>query len=371
MAENENGQDKSHDPSEKRLREAAEKGDIAKSQELNSLVTLTMGTCTLVFAHGPLAEAFRAVCTSAFQVPKNVKMDLQEATILMNNLLSWTATACMVPLGAIFVGAMLIGVLQTKAKLSPKALEWKLDKLNIVSGTKELFFSSKPWMELVKGVGKLVALSIVTWLAINSRLHELPAMASLETSQLLSEMISLAFKIFVYAVPLLIVIAAADYAYSWWRNNEKLKMTLQEVKDERKEMEGDPMVRATRRARYREFSLGNMLSRIRDADVLVTNPTHYAVALRYNKDEAPAPVILAMGVDHSALKMRQEARRHDVMQIENRPLARALYATGKLGQIIPDELYGPVAQVLAIVYKRRMRARMRRGLPPQQPNAGN
>ena len=123
-------------------------------------------------------------------------------------------------------------------------------------------------------------------------------MATYETAQLLSEMLDLAYVLVIYSMPLLMIIAAGAFAYQWWKTNEDNKMTNQEVRDERKETEGDPMVRAARRARYRQYSMGNMLARIRDADVLITNPTHYAVALRYNKAEAPAPVILAMGIDH-------------------------------------------------------------------------
>jgi flagellar biosynthetic protein FlhB len=369
MAENENGQDKTHEPSQKKLDEAAKEGNIPKSQELASFAVIASGTAALVFMNEPLAASFRQVCSMSFDIPKNIRLNVDDAQILTADMLNLIATACIVPLITVFIATVIVGLIQTQGKLATKGLEWKADKLDIVSGFKKMYLSSMPLMELVKGVGKLVALSAVMWVAINSRLRGLPAMATFTTAQLLSEMMDLAFVLVLYSLPLLMVIAAGDFAYQWWKTNEENKMTNQEVRDERKEMEGDPIVRAARRARYRQYAMGNMLARIRDADVLITNPTHYAVALRYNREEAPAPVILAMGVDHVALKMRVEARQHDVMQIENRPLARALYVTGKLGQLIPDELYGAVAQVLSLVYKRRMRRRVRMGLPPRPPGS--
>jgi flagellar biosynthetic protein FlhB len=369
MAENENGQDKTHDPSQKKLDEAAEEGNTPKSQELSSFAVLSSGTVALVFMNGPMGESFRQVCTLSFDIPKNIRMTVDDAKVLTEVMLNLIATACIVPLSAVFIATVIVGLIQTQGKLATKGLDWKFDKLDVVAGFKKMYLSSMPIMELVKGVGKLIALSAVMWAAINSRLRGLPAMATYDTAQLLSEMLDLAFVLITYSMPLLMVIAAGDFAYQWWKSNEDNKMTNQEVRDERKETEGDPIVRAARRARYRQYAMGNMIARIRDADVLITNPTHYAVALRYNKEEAPAPVILAMGIDHVALKMRHEARQHDVVQIENRPLARALYATGKLGQLIPDELYGAVAQVLSIVYKRRMKRRVRMGLPPRPPGS--
>ena len=198
-------------------------------------------------------------------------------------------------------------------------------------------------------------------MAVATRMDMLPSIATLSAVQLLRIMVDLGMTVVMYAIPLLLILAIADYSYQYWRTREDQKMTLKEVKDERKDQDGDPIVKAARRARAREYAMGNLLARVREADVIVTNPTHYAVALKYDKAVAPAPIILAMGVDHMALKIRQEAMRFDVPRVENRSLARALYATGKLHKIIPDELYGPVAQVLATVYKRRMQRRIRMG----------
>ena len=364
MAENENGQEKNQDPSEKRLRESAEKGQIAKSQEVGTAAILFAGTASLVFANGMITDSMSAVMELGFRQEGPSTMDIEEAIQLGGQVMRLIGTALFMPLLWVFLAALISGLAQTKGKLATKALEPKFDKLNFVNGFKQNYLSSQPFMELGKGLAKLAALGAVTWSTIAKRLTDLPGLSTLEASQILGVFLEIAWAMIVAAMPLLIVIAVADFAYNYKKNRDEIMMTQQEVKDERKEMEGDPMVRAARRARARQYATGSMLAAVAEADVLVTNPTHYAIALRYRKSEAAAPVIVAMGVDHLALKMRQRARDNDVIQIENRPLARGLYATGKVGQIIPDEYYSAVAQVLAVVYKRQTKRRAAMGLGP-------
>ena len=370
MAENQDGQEKVHDPSEKRLKEAADEGRIAQSKEVGSTMILLAGAASLVYFNGPLASTMRSVAEESFVVDAGADMEIEHAIQLGQQTMIWVATAVSIPLLLLFSAAIISGLLQTGFKISPKALEPKFERINLFSNFKQNYLSSMPLVELAKGIVKLVALGMVTWMAIRSRVVELPSISAMEPTQQLVIMVELGWRIILFALPLLIVIASLDYGYQWWRNRQQLMMTEREVKDERKEMEGDPMVRAARRARQRQYAMGNMLARIREADVLITNPTHYAVALRYRKDEAPAPVIIGLGVDHLALLMRKEALKHDVLRIENRKLARALYAKGKVDQMIPDEFYGAVAQVLAVVYRKRVQRRMNLGLPPGPPPGG-
>jgi flagellar biosynthetic protein FlhB len=370
MAENQDGQEKVHEPSEKRKKEAADEGRIAQSKEVGSAMILLAGASALVFANGPLTSAFRSASLDSFTIQAHPRMEIEDATQLAGQVMVWVATAIWVPLLFLFVAALVSGILQTGFALSPKALEPKFERVNPFTNFKQNYLSSMPLVELVKGLVKLVALGFVTWMAVRPRLSELPSMASLEPEQQLVVFVQLGWRIIIFALPLLIVIAALDYTYQWYRNNQELMMTEREVKDERKEMEGDPIVRAAQRARQRHYAMGNMLARIRDADVLITNPTHYAVALRYRKSEAPAPTIIAMGVDHMALLMRKEGLKHDIIRIENRKLARALYVKGKVNQIIPDEFFGAVAQVLAVVYSKRTQRRQNIGLPPGPPPGG-
>jgi len=370
MAENDDGQEKVHDPSEKRLKDAADEGQIAQSKEVGSAMILLAGASSLVFANDYLASSMRAASEESFRVEANPRMEMDDAVQLAQQMMVWIGSAVAIPLLFLFMAALISGLMQTGFKISPKALEPKFQRINFISNFKQNYLSSMPFVELAKGLIKLVALGLVTWLAIGSHVAALPAMAAMEPNQQLIVFVTLGWRIILFSIPLLILIAVLDYSYQWWRQRQQLLMTDQEVKDERKEMEGDPMVRAARRARQRQYAMGNMLARIRDADVLITNPTHYAVALRYRKDEAPAPVIIAMGVDHSALMMRKEALKHEVIRVENRTLARALYAKGKVDHIIPDEFYGAVAQVLAVVYRKRAQRRINRGLSAGPPPGG-
>jgi type III secretion system FlhB-like substrate exporter len=155
------------------------------------------------------------------------------------------------------------------------------------------------------------------------------------------------------ALPVAVAIGAADYAYQRWSMSEQMKMSKQDVKQEMKEQDGDPLFKARRRQLARQIAFSRQIADVQKADVVLTNPTHYAIALRYRKEEAAAPIVLARGVDALAMKIRAEASRHDVPTVENRPLARALYAKAKVGRPIPKDFFGPVAQVLAVVYKRR------------------
>jgi flagellar biosynthetic protein FlhB len=367
MAENEDGQEKAHDPSDKKKSDAVDDGNIAQSKEVGSAFILTAGAVSLVYFNGLLSGTMRTAAEESFTVPHHPTMSTEDAIQLLEQVLVWIATAVSVPLGFLFVAAFVSGILQTGFSISSKALVPKFERINLFTNFKQNYLSSMPLVELFKGLSKLFILAYITWLAIRSKIAELPAMASYTPEQQLIVMVDLAWRVIYFSLPLLIVIAIADYSYQAYKNKEQLMMTDKEVKDERKEQDGDPIVKAAQRARQRQYAMGNMLARIRDADVLVTNPTHYAVALRYRKNEAPAPVIIAMGVDHLALLMRKEGLRNDVIRVENRKLARALYANGKVNQMIPDECFGAVAQVLSVVYRKQMQRRMNRGLPPGPP----
>jgi len=178
---------------------------------------------------------------------------------------------------------------------------------------------------------------------------------SRDTAGILMALQDMAMLVLSRALPVAVILAVLDYSYQWYQNHEQMMMTLQEVKEEHKANEGDPKMKQARRNRARQIAMAQMAQSTARADVVITNPTHFAVALRYRKDEAPAPVVVARGMDAVAQKIKLEARRRDIPTIENRPLARALYASAKVGQMIPESLYGAVARVLAVLWKRRKR----------------
>jgi flagellar biosynthesis protein FlhB len=345
------GQEKTHDASERKLEKAAEEGQMVKSQELNSLVVLACGAAGLTLLSGPTGDALGELLVWCYS--SGTHMDLDAAHQMLSMAARATAIAVALPLGLIVLGVLFIGFAQTRFKLATKALDPKPERLDPIKGFKNRFMSSQPAMELVKGVAKIVALSAVFWNAIEGKIDEMPAIVTLHPRQQLWLLVDTAWDVVMWSLPLVAVVAAADYGYSYWKHQEDNKMSTQELKDERKDSDGDPHVKQARRQRALQIAMGNALRDVHEADMVVTNPTHYAVAIKYDKSKAPAPIIVAMGVDHMALKIREEARKHDIPRIENRPLARALHARGKVGKVIPEELFGPVAKVLAIVYRRR------------------
>ncbi len=355
-------QEKTHEPTDRRRKQAAEEGQMARSREITSCAILITGGLALSVGSGPLTEAIKGIAMRSFVIEPMEVFDLNSARILSLDLLRTVSMALWVPLGGLFLAAILTGLAQSHGQMATKALEPKPERLDPIKGFQEKFVSWTPVVEMGKGIGKILALSWVTWFAIRGNLAELPSLATLSASLMLQRMVDLGWEILLGALPLVITIAVLDYSYQLWKTTEDLKMSTQELKEERKQMEGNPQLKAARRQRARQIAMGTGLKRVRDADVVITNPTHYAVALRYNRDEAPAPIIVAMGVDHMALKIRAEAARHDIPQVENRPLARGLYGKGKLGRLVPEELYAAVAQVIAIVYRRRAARQRARGL---------
>jgi len=362
MAENEDGQEKKHDPSGQKLDEAAEKGNIAKSQDINSLAILTSGGLTLMFGMPMIARPVLQYCADLYNIQGRQALEMAEFTNLMSRTIETIFYALLLPMSVIVFAGVFAGLAQSWGKLATKAMELDPNKMNPVSGFKSMYMSWMPLVELGKGLGKLIALGGISVWAMWDRAAELPGMATLEPNILVQEMGDLVFTMFLASVPIILIIAFADYSYQKWKHNEDLKMTDQEVKDQAKQQEGDPHMKAMRKSRARQIAMGQMLQSLPEADVIVTNPTHYAVALKYKRGEDMAPMVLAKGIDFLALRIRSEARKLGIAQVEDRPLARALYAKGHINQAIPEEFYGPVARVLAIIYRRRARKQQARGL---------
>jgi len=244
-------------------------------------------------------------------------------------------------------------LIQGRGVIPKEPIKFELDKLNPLPGFKKNFLSSTPLVELAKGLIKLGLIGWLVWSSLEEQAGILPEMTYMTVQGMLDVHYQMAMLVVARALPVALVIAVLDYAYQWWQLQEKMMMTTEEVKKEHKESEGDPHLRAARKARAREIANVKAVQEVHRADVVVTNPTHYAVAIRYRPSEAPAPIVICKGVDHLAMKIKAEARRQGVATIENRPLARALYATAKIGQMIPEDLYGAVAQVIAVIMRRR------------------
>ena len=355
MSAQDDGQERQHQASERRKKQFRERGEIARSREVTSAVGLVATTLALAVSVGPMVEAVHLQFQRHWVFTDVVDMDLAGGMELASQVIRDMAWMLGLPLAIIWVVSLVGGVAQSQAVIPKEPLKIKWETLDIASAFQQKFLSSQPWMELAKGLGKLFVLGLLTWLAIRERLPELPTLAATTPQEVFATMGEYLVVLITRAMPVAIVVAAADYAYQWWRLSERMMMTTQELKDEYKESEGDPHMKAARKARARQIAMAQTLRNVQKADLVITNPTHFAVAIRYNTQEAPAPVVVAKGIDHLALRMRQEAAKHDIPCIENRPLARALYAQAEENQMIPEDFFGPVAKVLATVLKRRKR----------------
>jgi flagellar biosynthetic protein FlhB len=241
-------------------------------------------------------------------------------------------------------------MVQFKFKITTKPLQPKFSKLNPVSGMKRLF-SKEKIIELIKAVAKIVLIVYVVYSTIKNDWVYLVQFYDMSLNQALEIVGDIVINLGLKISLIYMIVAFADLFYQRKKFKEDIKMTKQEVKDEYKNSEGDPQIKGKQKQRMREASQRRMMKDVPKADVVITNPTHNAVAIRYNPDEAPAPVVLAKGADYVALKIKEIAKENKVEIVENKPLARMLYANVDIGQQIPPELYQAVAEVLAMVYK--------------------
>jgi flagellar biosynthetic protein FlhB len=357
--EDESGAEKKHDPSGKGWEDAAEKGQIPRSQDFASAAVIVCGAVGLIFGSVPMRREVERVYNRFLDGRGPYTFTLTDATQWQWEVMEILVLATYVPMLTILFGIFVANLAQTGFTLSPKAMEPDLQKFNLVKGFKQMYFSWTPWVEMLKSVAKMVVLTWVCYYAVNDLINELPLMVTYGPAQMMSVMTTTAWRMVIYSLPFILIIAFGDYAYSYYKQFNQLKRTDQEVRDESKDQEGNQEMKGERKKRARDLAFGSIIAAVADADVVVTNPTHFAVAISYKAELGGAPIVLCKGVDEMALKIRAEARRLGVPRIENRSLARVLYAKVKSGHVIPEDLYGPVAKVLAVVFRRRAKRKKR------------
>ena len=350
MSEHESGQEKTEQPTPKRLREARKKGQVARSRELNTMLSLLAGAIGLLLLGDSLFGKLTALVSNGLNLdPKQIReTNMMTATLgdsFMEALLALTPLF-IVLIAAAFAGPLLVGGFS----FSMKAVAFKLEKVNPLKGLKRMF-SVKSLVELVKAIAKFSVVAGVATLLLWNMLGSLLALGMEELHNALSHAGQLGGWAFIVLSAALIIIAAIDVPFQLFQHNKQLKMTKQEIKDEMKESEGRPEVKGRVRQLQREMSQRRMMEEVPTADVVITNPTHFAVALKYDDDGGGAPIVVAKGSDHVAARIRQVAQDNNIVLFSAPPLARALYATTELNQEIPGDLYLAVAQVLAYVYR--------------------
>jgi len=365
MSDNEDGQEKTEEPTSKRLQDARRKGQIARSKELNTMVITLIGGMALVGMSGHLGQELSEIMTQAFTIAREEMFD---PTALLRRLVSAVKDALLMLIPFfIVVVAVAIGssVALGGIAVSGEAMAPKLSKLNPLKGLKRVF-SLKGLMELLKALAKFLLVGGATALALWVSLEEFIGLSRMELGPAVSELAALIGGSFILIATTLILIAMVDVPFQLWDHKKQLKMTKQEIRDEMKETEGRPEVKGRIRSLQREMAQRRMMEEVPKADVIVTNPTHYAVALRYDQFSMQAPKVVAKGAELVAANIRRIGTEHNVPVIEAPMLARAIYAHSELGENIPAGLYLAVAKLLAYVFQLRAYAR-EGGLKPEQP----
>lgn len=340
---------KTEKPTPKRLSDSRKKGDIAKSQELISAVSFAI----ITFAFLPL---WRLVTNQIMNLLKKSFSENLGVTGFENNV-SPIVMKMMLNFIVIIGPFLILGFLasglavfsQVGFLFTPEAIKFDLKKLNPISGFKNIF-SSQAIFSLIKNLVKLALIFYITIQEVKKVLPELLNLFSVPLQVSFNFFLDLLSSIGFKLTFVLLVLGFADFFYQKYKYKKKLRMSKQELKDEYKEQEGDPQVKSQRRVMYQQLTSG-MMNNVKDATVVITNPTHLAIAIKYERDQEQAPIILAKGADFIAQKIKEEAKLHEIPIIENKPVARALYKVGEIGLPIPLEMYETIAEVLALVYQ--------------------
>ncbi len=366
MAEEDKSQEKTEEPTPKRLEKAREEGQVARSKELNTTAVILAGTGGLLVFGSSIAATLERMMRFNFSFDRSLLTSDNLMLAYLGRSFAEVGVG-LFPLFLVLLIAALVGPIGLGGWLfSAKAMAPKFSRLNPIEGLKRMF-SLNSLLELAKSIAKV---SIVSFLAVMLILNSSAEMMSV-AAEAVKPAIVHATTILGWAALALaastIVIVIVDVPYQIWDHSRKQKMTMQEVKDEMKDMEGKPEVKGRIRQLQREIAQRRMMSAVPEADVVITNPTHYAVALKYDTEGDGAPLVVARGVDQVALKIREIADAHDVYVLEAPPLARAIYFTTELDEEIPEGLYLAVAQILAYVYQLK-RYRPGQGRKPKRPS---
>jgi flagellar biosynthetic protein FlhB len=355
MAEGEqNDSDRSEDPTQKRLDDALERGDVAKSQEVSTWFVIGGGALILAAFSGSMTgglnTTFRGIVANAHQIPMDGRGLISLAAHIEREVLA----AIGIPLALLVLAAVAGNMIQHRLVWSTESLKPKFSKISPLGGMKRLF-SAQALVNFVKGLIKIAVVGAVMLALLWPQRHRLDGLVQTDILGTLMLTRSLALEMVGAVVAILFLVAAADYLYQYREWFERQKMSVRELKDEFKQTEGDPMIKGKIRQLRQQRMRKRMMAAVPKASVIITNPTHFAVALQYEKG-MDAPVCVAKGVDLMALKIREVAGKHSIPIVENPPLARALYATIEIDDEIPKEHYKAVAEIIGYVMKLRRAA---------------
>ncbi len=341
---------KTEEPTPKRLRDAREKGQVARSQEITHWFMVLAFTAIVGFLAQDLAAGLGRTMVPFIARPHAFAFGERELGHMLRDTLSELALVLLVPVSVALLAAFLSGFLQTGGILSLEPIKPKLSKISVIGGFKRLF-SSRALAEFVKGLFKIAVVALAVGLVLYPERDLIPALPTMEMAGFLDTVQALSLRVLITVLAVMTVIAALDYLYQKQKHLKELRMSRQELKDEFKQTEGDPMVKARLKQIRSDRARQRMMAAVPEADVVVTNPTHFAVALKYAPDEMSAPRLVAKGVDSLAQRIRERAEELEIPVVENPPLARALHAGVELDHEVPPEHYKAVAEIIGYVWR--------------------
>lgn len=353
MAENSDGQEKSEQASQKRLRDGRERGQVSKSMDITTSAILLLGGLTVFIFGAPLMNNYMNFMEFILRNSWSIEVTYQNFIHNYAKILGFVALMILPIVLVIFFVSFFAEVAQVGLKVATKKFSELQDFKKIFKlgeGLKKIFFSSRSIFELVKNFAKVIFLGLVIYSTLSSKFEDITSFAKMPYFEIATFMSSTALEILLKMGILYLLIAIADYIFQKWKFTEDMKMTKQEVKDEHKQMEGDPKLKGQLRSLMRSRIRSLMIENVKEADVVITNPTHFAVAVKYQEGASSAPLVIAKGLDFLALRIREVATEFEVPIVEEPPLARALYANVEIDEEIPEELFKAVAEVLAYVY---------------------
>lgn len=343
--------EKSEAPTPRRLQEARDDGNIPKSADLTAALSLIAAVCLIYVFGGRLLGGMKVVLAAMLS---NIHTPNPGKPLDMISLPAFTGTVILQGLMPLTLGvaliALIVTVFQVGFVVTTKPLEIDITKLSPLKGLKNIL-SLRGWTRLGMSVGKVTIIGTVAGFYIHIHRFEIIKLAELPMAAGMMATWEITFKLALWIGAVLLILAILDYAYQRWQHTTDLKMTKQEVKEELKRMDGDPMIKQRRARVARQLAMQRTAAAVPKADVIVTNPTHFAIALRYDSATMRSPKVIAKGADIMAFRIRQIAMRHEIPLVERKELARGLYRNVEVGQEVPPEYYAAVAEILAYVYR--------------------
>lgn len=344
-------QEKTEQPTDKRLDDARKKGKIAVSREANTAIIILF---TTIFLYFMMSRGFQEMFKFYASFARNANMEVGPGN--MYDIMSFSIVRWWYIVGPVFGIILILGlagsILQSGFMWSLEALKFDPNKMNPIEGIKNLV-SRKSMIELLKSGIKIVLLCYVAKNLIMSQMPVIFGLTGQDTGTIVNFLGDTAFRLTIKVGLVFLFIAVLDFAYQKWDFRKSMMMTMQEVKEEYKEREGNPLIKSRIRSLQREMSRRRMMDDVKTADVIVTNPTHFAIALKYTAHQMPAPRVVAKGAGFMALRIREIAAQHRVPLVENKPLAQGLYNAVKVGDYIPENFYLIVAELLASIFRRK------------------